>query len=76
MHHDHDHHNMDHAIRVGDRLVVMSRGRVAADFDNDAKKRLTLDDVIAAITQTGDQLSDRVLLEGSMRSTDSPMSAP
>jgi len=69
-------HNMDHAIRVGDRLVVMSRGRVAADFDNDAKKRLTLDDVIAAITQTGDQLSDRVLLEGSMRSTDSPMSAP
>jgi putative ABC transport system ATP-binding protein len=56
-------HNMEHAIAVGDRLLVMSRGRVIADFDHDEKRRLTTADLVAHITGAGDVVSDRMALE-------------
>ena len=55
-------HNMDHALDLGDRLLVMSRGRVVADFAGPEKSRLTVADVIDAITRAGDALSDRSVL--------------
>lgn len=55
-------HNMEHAIARGDRLLVMSRGRIVADVSGHDKRCLTIDDVVALITQSGDTASDRLLL--------------
>jgi putative ABC transport system ATP-binding protein len=57
-------HNMDHAIALGDRLIVMSRGSVIADYQDQDKAKLTVNTLIQEITGAGDALSDRsVLLE-------------
>jgi putative ABC transport system ATP-binding protein len=55
-------HNMDHALRMGDRLLVMSRGRIIRDVSGEAKRTLTVTGVIDLITGAGDAVSDRSLL--------------
>jgi putative ABC transport system ATP-binding protein len=55
-------HNMQHAIDVGDRLLVMSRGRVVADVRDEEKRGLTIDGLVDRITGAGGVVSDRTLL--------------
>jgi putative ABC transport system ATP-binding protein len=55
-------HNMEHAITMGDRLVVMSRGTVVNQVSGARKKSMTVQDVVDLITGAGDTVSDRVLL--------------
>jgi putative ABC transport system ATP-binding protein len=55
-------HNMDHALAVGDRLIVMSRGRVVADIGAAQKGGLTSAHVAAEIVRHGDTVPDRSLL--------------
>ncbi|GAA4181682.1 ABC transporter ATP-binding protein [Gryllotalpicola koreensis] len=55
-------HNMEHALALGDRLLVMSKGAVIADFMGDAKRELDVDTVIATIAGVGESLADRTLL--------------
>jgi putative ABC transport system ATP-binding protein len=55
-------HNMDHALALGDRLIVMSRGRVIADYQGELKAQLTVRGLIDRITGAGDALSDRSAL--------------
>lgn len=55
-------HNMDHALRMGDRLLVMSRGRIIHDLPHAEKSGLTVAGVIDLITGSGDVVSDRSLL--------------
>ncbi|WP_238009332.1 ATP-binding cassette domain-containing protein [Dactylosporangium sp. AC04546] len=55
-------HNMEQAITVGDRLLVMSRGRVIADVHGAAKRALTVSRLIDLITGAGDVVSDRAVL--------------
>ncbi len=55
-------HNMDHALRMGNRLLVMSRGRIIHDVSDDAKSALTVSAVVDLITGVGDVVSDRSLL--------------
>lgn len=55
-------HNMEHAIGLGDRLLVMSRGAIVRDFSGEEKANLTVPALVEAITGTGDVVSDRVLL--------------
>lgn len=55
-------HNMEHAIGLGDRLLVMSRGAIVRDFSGEEKARLTVPALVDAITGAGDVVSDRVLL--------------
>jgi putative ABC transport system ATP-binding protein len=55
-------HNMEHAIQLGDRLLVMSRGRVIADLRGPQKRDLTVDELIGHVTAAGDALSDRQAL--------------
>jgi putative ABC transport system ATP-binding protein len=57
-------HNMEHAISVGDRLIVMSHGRVQADFAGEAKRTLTPRSLIDRIVEAGDAVSDRMALAG------------
>jgi putative tryptophan/tyrosine transport system ATP-binding protein len=55
-------HNMEHALAAGDRLIVMSRGRVAAEFGAAQKAALSPGQVVDEITRQGDVVSDRSLL--------------
>jgi putative ABC transport system ATP-binding protein len=55
-------HNMTNALTTGDRLLVMSRGRVIADWSGEGKARMTVQQLIDAITGAGDSLSDRSVL--------------
>jgi putative ABC transport system ATP-binding protein len=56
-------HNMDHAITVGDRLLVMSRGRIVTDLAGTDKSNLNVPALIERITRAGDAVSDRLVLD-------------
>lgn len=56
-------HNMAHAIDVGDRMLLMSRGRVLRDFDAEVKTNLTITELAGHVTRAGDTLADRTLLQ-------------
>lgn len=55
-------HNMEHALELGDRLLVMSRGRIITDAEGAEKRSLTLPALIDRITGAGDVVSDRNVL--------------
>ena len=56
-------HNMRDAIAHGNRLIMMSAGKVIFDVAGDEKKKLTVDALIEKFSQSsGDMLSDRALL--------------
>ncbi len=40
-------HNMRDAIHYGNRLIMISEGRIIADFTNEEKQKLTVDDLYA-----------------------------
>ena len=54
--------NMENALAMGRRIVVMSRGRIVGDVGGDAKRDLRPTDLIDLITGAGDAVSDRLLL--------------
>ena len=55
-------HNMEHAIKVGDRLLVMGRGEVITSYEGRAKTDLTVQSLIDDITARGEEVSDRSTL--------------
>jgi putative ABC transport system ATP-binding protein len=55
-------HNMEHALEMGTRLLLMSRGRVLADLDGSAKQRMTTGGLVDLIRTAGDSVGDRSLL--------------
>jgi putative ABC transport system ATP-binding protein len=55
-------HNMAHALELGDRLLVLSRGAVIADLDAATKRATTVSDLVDMITASQDVVSDRQLL--------------
>jgi putative tryptophan/tyrosine transport system ATP-binding protein len=55
-------HNMDHALALGERLLVMSRGAVVSDVGGAEKRALSAEEVVDLITRSGDALSDRTRL--------------
>ena len=55
-------HNMEHALRMGTRLLMMSRGRIVADLPEERKNAMTTQDLIDLIGHTGDALGVRSLL--------------
>ena len=57
-------HNMAHAIELGDRVLVMSRGRIICDLHAEEKSRMTAEALVHKIMAAGDVVNDRsVLLE-------------
>lgn len=56
-------HNMEHALAMGDRLIVLSRGTVIADLDADTKHRTTPQGLVELIKDAGDVVSDRLMLD-------------
>jgi len=57
-------HNMEQAIRYGNRLIMMHRGRIILDFAADEKKGLTVAELVNKFTSTSGTVfdDDRVLL--------------
>lgn len=55
-------HNMEHAISLGHRLIVMSRGSIIADYSGEEKKQLTVPRLVEDITRKGSFVSDRSAL--------------
>ena len=54
---------MHHAIELGDRTVMMHRGRILFDLDRDERAGLTVADLIDRFRQLADDdLSDRTAL--------------
>ncbi|TRW47621.1 ABC transporter ATP-binding protein [Georgenia yuyongxinii] len=55
-------HNMDHAISIGTRLLVMSGGVIISDIAEQEKQDLTVKGLIDRITRAGGTVADRTLL--------------
>lgn len=57
-------HNMEQAIRLGNRLIMMDKGRIILDVNEERKKNLTVTQLLGEFEQiSGSKLSDdRVVL--------------
>lgn len=57
-------HNMNHAIRYGNRLVMMHEGRIIYDVSGEEKAGLTVEDLLRKFEQAsgGEFSNDRMLL--------------
>ena len=57
-------HNLKHAIRLGNRLIMMHLGNIVLDIKGEEKEKLTIDKLIDNFNkvQGKEHLSDRILL--------------
>ena len=57
-------HNMKDAIRHGNRLLMMSAGKVILDISGEEKRKLTVEDLLHrfSLASDGEMLSDRTIL--------------
>ena len=55
-------HNMDQALRLGNRLVMMHEGRIIVDVAGADKARMSVADLMHAFETKGAALDDRTLL--------------
>ncbi|MDR1265726.1 MAG: ATP-binding cassette domain-containing protein [Propionibacteriaceae bacterium] len=55
-------HNMDHALRLGNRLLMMHEGRIMHQLGPQDKSRATVDDLLGLFVSSKVALSDRSLL--------------
>ena len=56
-------HNMEIALKYGNRLVMMHRGRIVVDMGVEDKKTLTISDLVSAFERAaGEQFKDDTIL--------------
>jgi len=56
-------HNMELALRYGNRLIMMHRGKILVDLGKEDKQKLTINDLISAFEQAaGERLADEAIL--------------
>ena len=57
-------HNMELALRYGNRLVMMHEGRIIVDLNQEQRKGLTINDLVSAFEQASGRkfIEDKVLL--------------
>lgn len=64
-------HNMEIALKYGNRLIMMHEGRIIVDLDYTRKSNLTMNDLIVAFEQaSGERFSDDNILLSRTESTD------
>ncbi|WP_350257301.1 ABC transporter ATP-binding protein [Scrofimicrobium sp. R131] len=57
-------HNMEHALRLGNRLIMMHEGRIILDIGGEEKAAMKVPDLLAKFESIkGLELSDRALLQ-------------
>jgi len=56
-------HNLNHAISMGNRLIMMHQGNIVLDVCKDEKRELTVNKLLSHFDnlQSEESLSDRVL---------------
>lgn len=58
-------HNMEQAIRLGNRLIMMDKGRIILDYDEEAKKDLTIEKLLTEFEKiSGHKLADDKIVFG------------
>ena len=56
-------HNMEHALRYGNRLLMMHKGKLIVDLDSQQRKGIKVSDLLTAFQQaSGEQLADDSIL--------------
>ena len=57
-------HNMKDAIRYGNRLIMMSKGKIVADIGGEEKKKLTIESLLEMFVTNSknDILADSAIL--------------
>jgi len=55
-------HNMRDAIAHGNRLIMMSDGKIVYDVRGEEKKKLKVSDLLEKFEQVGGEVSDRMAL--------------
>lgn len=56
-------HNMECALKLGNRLIMMHRGKIIVDLGKEEKQKLTLNDLVKAFEQAaGEKLADESIL--------------
>ena len=58
-------HNMNHAIKLGNRLIMMHRGEIILDIPESEKQHITVNDLLDRFYKLKDEaiVSDRILLQ-------------
>lgn len=66
-------HNMDHALRYGNRLIMMHKGRTVVDLNHEQRRNTKVADLLAAFEKAaGEQLTDDSILLSSTENPDKP----
>ncbi len=55
-------HNMKDAIKHGNRLIMMDKGRIVLDMRGEEKRKLTVNELLRLFEQKSGTVSDRMLL--------------
>jgi putative ABC transport system ATP-binding protein len=56
-------HNMEIALRYGNRLVMMHKGRIIVDLNQEQKANLTVNNLVVAFERaSGEQFADDSIL--------------
>lgn len=56
-------HNMEHALRYGNRLIMMHKGRTIVDMNRERRRNVTVPDLLTAFERaSGEQLTDDSIL--------------
>lgn len=55
-------HNMKDAIKYGDRLIMLNRGRIVFDTKGEEKKKLTVEDLLKRFKETEFEYDDALIL--------------
>jgi putative ABC transport system ATP-binding protein len=64
-------HNMEHALRYGNRLLMMHKGKIIVDLNRKQRSDITVSDLLAAFERaSGEQLTDDSILLNTSGSSD------
>ncbi|MFC1993608.1 ABC transporter ATP-binding protein [Chloroflexota bacterium] len=64
-------HNMEHALRYGNRLLMMHKGKMIVDLNREQRSGITVVDLLTAFEQaSGEQLADDSILLSAFESLD------
>jgi putative ABC transport system ATP-binding protein len=56
-------HNMDHALRYGNRLIMMHKGKIIVDIHQEKKSNLSVNDLIVAFERaSGERFTDDTIM--------------
>ncbi len=64
-------HNMEHALRYGNRLIMMHKGKTIVDMNRTQRRDITVPDLLTAFERaSGEQLADDSILLSASESAD------